>query len=59
VCVLAVAALSMSCAERRDPGAGSGAVQVTRLESGSIPALRDSFNAASGQERILLLLSPT
>ncbi len=49
----------LSCAERRDPDGVSGAARVTRLDRGTMAALRDSFNAASDRGRILVLLSPT
>jgi hypothetical protein len=52
-----------SCAEPREarpPGQGiAGEAAVGRLSPEALSALRDSFNAAEGSVRLLVMLSPT
>jgi hypothetical protein len=54
---------AQSCARPRDeqtPQQVSGGVAaVGRLSPAALPALRDSFNAAEGSVRVLVMLSPT
>ena len=54
---------AQSCAGPRDeqpPEQGSaGMPAIGRLSPGALSALRDSFNAAEGSIRILVMLSPT
>jgi hypothetical protein len=52
--LLAAALLSCGEAPKED-----GDAKVTRLDPGALPALRDSFNAAEGSVRVLVMLSPT
>lgn len=59
---LLLAAGSLSCAESQDEraaGGGGEAAALARLDPGTLPALRDSFNAAEDRPRILVMLSPT
>jgi len=50
---------SVSCSPREEAPSESSVARVTLLDRGTIPALRDSFNAAADRGRILVLLSPT
>ena len=43
-------------APRRVP---EGQAALSRVEADSLPAIRNAFNAAEGEVRILALLSPT
>ena len=43
-------------APRRVP---AGQAALARVEVDSLPAIRDAFNAAEGEVRILAMLSPT
>lgn len=50
----------LSCAESRVPGRDTGASpKLTRLDPGTLSALRTSFNAAAESVRVLVMLSPT
>ena len=46
----------MKLAPRRVP---AGQPPLATLDSGSLPAFRETFNASEGEVRILVLLSPT
>ena len=58
---LLLAAGSLSCSGK-PKGLSSGRAEtpeLVRLDPGTLLALRDSFNAAEHQARILVILSPT
>jgi len=59
--LLAVGALSCarSQEERESGEAPAGSGPVARLDPRTLPALRDSFNAAADLPRIIVMLSPT
>ncbi len=63
IALLLVAAWTLSCAQppnERVLGRDSrGSRKLVQLDTSTIPALRDSFNAAEGSARILVMLSPT
>jgi len=58
--LLVIAALSsfawLECAPRHVP---DGQPPMTVLSAGSLPALRQTFNASEGTVRVLAMLSPT
>ena len=60
---LLLALATLSCArsqeERRSGRDGGEPPRLTRLDRNTLPALRDSFNAAIDRPRILVMLSPT
>lgn len=63
VCVLLAVAgaagawlLWLKLAPRSTP---AGQPALSRLDAASLQTLRDAFNAAAGQTRVLVLLSPT
>jgi hypothetical protein len=49
----------LSCGGHEPSPGSDAAAPVTRLDAASLPALRDSFNAAVAQPRLLVMLSPT
>lgn len=56
VVVCAAAFAWMKLAPRRVP---AGQPPLSTLDSGSVPAFRDAFNASEGEVRVLAMLSPT
>ena len=56
VVACAAAVAWMKLAPRRVP---PGQPPLSTLDSGSVPAFRDAFNASEGEVRVLAMLSPT
>ena len=59
VFVLALVTLSCSKSLEGRWGRGGEPGKLARLDRTTLPALRDSFNAAIDRPRILVMLSPT
>jgi len=59
--VLVLALVTLSCSKSQEGRWGRGGEPGTlaRLDRTTLPALRDSFNAAIDRSRILVMLSPT